>query len=388
MYLKGLKIRNHPILGDIDLSFINKETNKPYSVIAFVGENGCGKTTLLNEIFKYKDSEYIVDKENEFISFSNKKVDCVFIRQNMLYYEAMNNASRMIDGSQPYKTRSANHIGGSNIFNLRSNNKANRLEANPESLNDLGNSKIIETIKEKKINQINCGVVVTEKIMKTNLLNADGMNNFSSGELEMLLKIRELQNAHAMSDWILIDEPEASLHPRWQRIIVSKIQELSRDTSGEFPQLIIATHSEKVLESLIEREDTLIIRLYKDKEGIHNETIDKMNCVLPKTTFAELDCLIFNIYSLEYCSELYDLLEWRTNKHKATALDKIICEDEKFNPKLHTKEWINDLNGDVTKSISTYCRNYFHHPKDKEKPSNQDIKNAIFLLKSVIKNLK
>ena len=65
MYLKYLRIRNHPVLNDIDLDFINPKTNSPYSVIAFVGENGCGKTTLLNEVFNYEDSKYIADKEKK-----------------------------------------------------------------------------------------------------------------------------------------------------------------------------------------------------------------------------------------------------------------------------------------------------------------------------------
>ena len=58
MYLKHLTIKNHPVLRDIDLSFLNSKTNEPYSIIAFVGENGCGKTTLLNEIFNYEESKY------------------------------------------------------------------------------------------------------------------------------------------------------------------------------------------------------------------------------------------------------------------------------------------------------------------------------------------
>ena len=64
MYLSHLKIRNHPVLKDIDLDFVNPHTGQKYSIIAFVGENGCGKTTLLNEIFEYHESKYIVDKES------------------------------------------------------------------------------------------------------------------------------------------------------------------------------------------------------------------------------------------------------------------------------------------------------------------------------------
>ena len=56
MYLSHLHIKNHPILKDIDLDLLNPKTNKPYPIIAFVGENGCGKTTLLNVLFDYEYS--------------------------------------------------------------------------------------------------------------------------------------------------------------------------------------------------------------------------------------------------------------------------------------------------------------------------------------------
>lgn len=50
-HLSYIRIKNHPVLKDIDLDLVNPKTKKPYDIIAFVGENGCGKTTILNELF-------------------------------------------------------------------------------------------------------------------------------------------------------------------------------------------------------------------------------------------------------------------------------------------------------------------------------------------------
>ena len=55
MYLYHLNIKNHPILKDLKLNLTNPNTNQPYAVVAFVGENGCGKTTILNEILIMKN---------------------------------------------------------------------------------------------------------------------------------------------------------------------------------------------------------------------------------------------------------------------------------------------------------------------------------------------
>lgn len=50
MRLRKLKWNQHPILGDLELDFINKNINEPYSTIILAGENGTGKTTILETI--------------------------------------------------------------------------------------------------------------------------------------------------------------------------------------------------------------------------------------------------------------------------------------------------------------------------------------------------
>jgi ABC-type cobalamin/Fe3+-siderophores transport system ATPase subunit len=50
--MKVLKIKynNHDFLSDIELDFINQTTGKPYEIIILAGENGTGKSTILNDI--------------------------------------------------------------------------------------------------------------------------------------------------------------------------------------------------------------------------------------------------------------------------------------------------------------------------------------------------
>ena len=90
MYLSHLKIKNHPIVKDIDVDLINPVTKKPYSIIALVGENGCGKTTILKELFDYPDSKYIVDKEK-------MEFDALFLEQGSLHHNAMREIRKIID---------------------------------------------------------------------------------------------------------------------------------------------------------------------------------------------------------------------------------------------------------------------------------------------------
>ena len=50
MKIRKVKWANHPILGNLELDFVNPVTNKPYSTIVLAGENGTGKTTILETL--------------------------------------------------------------------------------------------------------------------------------------------------------------------------------------------------------------------------------------------------------------------------------------------------------------------------------------------------
>ena len=380
MYLKHLHIRNHPILKDLDLDFINPKTGKEYSIIAFVGENGCGKTTILNQLFDYNDSEYIVDKEKEH-PFSIAPYSALYLRQNSLAKNALRETRKLIDGKDLYPVNSTHYM----VAPGKMMGPLLDLKEGLKIIDILDDDEIRKLFKDDCVDEVYCSQEVSKVIDGKE--HGYDVSKYSSGQQEILLKLKDLKEFYANTDSVLLDEPETSLHPRWQMEIVNIISRLLTDINNDTPQIFLATHSEKVLQSLISREDALIVRLYKEKGNIKYETINQMQLLLRKPTFAELDYTIFKIDSYEYCSELYDLLEWITNKHKATKIDKTIVESPFFDPSIHVKEWENELNGDLTESVSVYCRNYFHHPKDKEKPTPEQLHEAIELLRNVVKDL-
>lgn len=51
MKIKSIKIENHKVLGNLDLDFTDRNGNI-YDTVIFIGENGCGKTTILDFIYK------------------------------------------------------------------------------------------------------------------------------------------------------------------------------------------------------------------------------------------------------------------------------------------------------------------------------------------------
>lgn len=372
-HLSHIRIKNHPVLKDINLDLVNPKTNKPYDIIAFVGENGCGKTTMLNELFKYDQSEFIFDKEN-----LERPHRALYLRQGSVHSNALKEVRKLIDGKDMYPNSS-----------YKDPNFDGRVWSNKRVLkivDELGDEQVHKLVSENRLDDITCSGVVSQLIDGKE--HGYNITDFSSGQQEVLLKLKDMQDL-SYDDFLLLDEPETSLHPRWQRQIINLIREMVDEEHGQVPQIFLATHSEKVLESLIENKNALIVRLFRKNGKILTESIDQMSLVLPKETFAELDYVIFGIESFEYCNELFDYLEWLLDAKSNYKIDKTIRGCEFYDENLHHKEWVNDIPGkDPTDTLPVYVRNYFHHPKDRIAPTKEELIESIELLKKLISSLK
>ena len=389
MHLSYLHIKNHPILKDLDLDFTNPKTNQPYDVVAFVGENGCGKTTLLNEIFKYKESEYILDKQEPY-TIVPKSFDALYLRQGSLHRNAMKEVRKLIDGQDMYPINSASYVGGATPFGLRSNNAVNRFNDGIKLLEKLGDDEIAQIFKENHIDEVWCSSEVSKKIDGKD--HGYNITNYSSGQQEILLKIKDIRKMNGGTDCVLLDEPETSLHPGWQKEIVNLITLMLSDTDGNVPQMFIATHSEKVLESLIARDNVLIVRLLKQDGVIKTETIDEMDLRLPTPTFAELDYVVFHIPSLDYHDQLFTHFGAFFDKDTSTAIDLKV---ERISGKVFGKQNIEEYKKErvntrfnkvyLTKMLPTYIRDYFHHPNEIAAPKEEELIKSIELMRTLIK---
>lgn len=392
MYLSHLNIKNHPILKNLKLNLTNPNTNKPYAVVAFVGENGCGKTTILNEIFNYEKSDFIIDKQTPH-TIVPKPFDALYLRQGSLHRNAMKEVRKLIDGQDMYPTNSATYTGGTNPFGLRSNNAVNRINEGIKLLEKLGDDEITTIFKENHIDEVWCSGEVTKKIDGQE--HGYNITNYSSGQQEILLKIKDIRKMASGTDCVLLDEPETSLHPRWQKEIVNLIKLMLTDADGNVPQIFLATHSEKVLESLITRDDVLIVRLSKQDGNIKTETIDEMDLRLPTPTFAELDYVVFHIPSLDYHDQLFTYFGAFFDKDTSTAIDLKI---ERKSEKLYGKKNIDEFKKErvnsrfnkvyITKMLPTYIRDYFHHPNEIKAPTEEELVKSIKLMRTLIKYME
>jgi len=87
-----------------------------------------------------------------------------------------------------------------------------------------------------------------------------GINELSSGEKQLFLRTLAIKMLEPENSIIMIDEPELSLHPKWQQKIVDVYRKIGRNN-----QIILATHSPHILGSV---EKKNIILLEKNENGI------------------------------------------------------------------------------------------------------------------------
>lgn len=85
------------------------------------------------------------------------------------------------------------------------------------------------------------------------------INELSSGEKQLFLRTLAIKMLNPENSIILIDEPELSLHPKWQQRIVDVYKKIGKNN-----QIIIATHSPHILGSV--RKENIML-LDKDDEG-------------------------------------------------------------------------------------------------------------------------
>lgn len=382
MRISKIEFKNHPILKNLKINFTDKNGNI-YPNIIFVGENGCGKTTLLNELFDYDNSQYIINKEQNYNLCGECGHKCLYVAQDLKYRNAINVISDKINNNIIYKDitniRNTNNYNGANIMSLNKNNIANDPGMLQDSIVKFENEKIDSYFNKSKESLMSD---VSKVIGIDGNIEVPRADKLSSGEQEIILRLEAIKNRVALNlDMLLIDEPETSLHPKWQLQIIPFILNILKDNnSGERDlQLFIASHSENILKSVFNIKDTLIVRLYKKDNEIKSESITKMDTRLDIPSISEIQYLVFDIPSIEYHNQLYGKLLG-------------FCEGKQANVESYLKDLyktnhsfiLNPYNysrNDIIETLPTYIRNASSHTENTERIYNENdlIKSIRFL---------
>ena len=313
MKIKSLKVQNHYLFKDNEIKFFN-ENNEMLKTVVLAGINGSGKTTFLKAIVNVltdknnqEDTKIMLDiDENEEVYLKN--LFNVVIENDKYFNISKPTLYRFEPSSLNYgekekprlvflpteinfsnlEVKTRNYKSENNFYCLIDQNIINDV---PSYLVSLVNTEIFkyedlpikEAIKKicDEINSIFNLLDMDIEMIGVNK-NSDNMplfknkfgtefdiNSLSSGEKQLFLRAMTLKMLDINNSVILIDEPEISLHPKWQQKIVKVYEGI-----GENNQIIIATHSPHIVSSVKSESLKLLVKADNGIEILQGEEIN------------------------------------------------------------------------------------------------------------------
>ena len=328
MKIEKVHIKNIKGIKDLELSF--KKDDKILDLIVLAGVNGSGKTTILESIkdfFNNKNINYEEPKKSNvdldifFEKFEKKNIEEAekssnnykqplwnfFNALQSYQYEKYNNnglyqnliakrfenppkiiyvpAENKFEEIQTYSTTLSKEYKFINIVNSNViRDIPSYIATRRNYLATIEEDLTMKEITNKVVNEINSIFDIFELDVKLKGFSKDektmpifensageefDINDLSSGEKQLFLRTLSIKMLEPKNSIILIDEPELSLHPKWQQRIIEVYKKI-----GENNQIIVATHSPHILGS-VSSENIFI--LYREENGkIEAKTGDEL----------------------------------------------------------------------------------------------------------------
>ena len=257
--IKELYIKdNHKIFQDFKIDFTSDGKN-PLPIIVIAGKNGTGKTTLLEYLanFEIKDSDYIeIFKVREPVGLEDDFDANDLIIDSFKIFEKMGGGVQQKRHTEykkhiEYLPVYSNKITDVKDFILKKHRKRSReLDSIKKATQEIGDF-IENTFADMNLSFKLIDVDDTERdnekiIFKNKNSKEFDINNLSTGEKTLLSKVLYLYFKGVKNQIILIDEPELSLHPRWQNQVLKLYENFAKENNC---QIIIATHSPHIIGS-------------------------------------------------------------------------------------------------------------------------------------------
>ena len=379
MKILSIEFQNHSILGNLKLDFTDKKGN-PVDTIILAGENGCGKTTILEEISnlwdrakhnasykgKYITAKIYLDKK-EVGQITKKIIEAgrddiipinstgVFViksdlatkawegfdvkyQQNeilvsinyifMIYlqpfaqsifspvdinYHSQNITSiqaTSLDSDKSVRKKSNENLAteinqllvdaeASDASEALSWIRSNPTQTMPQNLvspriKRFSNafSKMFDDIEFSRVDNVQSIKTIFFKKGNTEI----PISKLSSGEKQIVYR-----GAYLLKDikldlgkMILIDEPEISMHPIWQKKILGYYQGLFSDEKGnQLSQIFVATHSPFIIHNDNRHNDKVIVLKRNSNGDIYqtdkSEYYDCNSCKVIEDSFSVND---------------------------------------------------------------------------------------------------
>ena len=310
MKIKNLYIKEFKGLRDISINF--EKNDEPLPLIVLAGSNGSGKTRILESIKDYFESYIDIQAikiiNNLQIFFEKEEKECIdkigsekYFYSALKYFSLNDKKENLNDSSylvikknllilpkiiyvpteinfQKMNTASTTLVQEYNFINIVNTNLIKDIPSyiatKMISAMLKNKNEKVGDVQKKVFDEINEIFEILDIDVKAEDISQDGknmpifenssgdkfdINELSSGEKQLFLRTLAIKMLNPENSIILIDEPELSLHPKWQQRIVDVYRKI-----GENNQIIIATHSPHILGSV--KKDNIML-LDKNDDG-------------------------------------------------------------------------------------------------------------------------
>ena len=312
---RSIEFSNHPILGDLKIDFCN-QSGQAVDTVIIAGENGNGKSTLLNEFYQIASChpvnclKFDIERDLTPISLSIQ-VDnwhgnkMFYISDNRGVREIFNNLNDkkyrfkgiFSDVDINFKKTKVEYVKSSTLDSKEESRRSSddlsqmtkqllvdiqaqddsslakwyregRNGSEPESkmqrftrafeqmFSDLRYSRVDTADGEKEVYFTKNGTKIS-------------LDELSSGEKQIVYRgCFLLRDANSLKGaFVFIDEPEISLHPYWQMKIMQYYKGIFTDDKGiQTSQIFVVTHSPFIIHNDNRSNDKVIV-LNRDETG-------------------------------------------------------------------------------------------------------------------------
>lgn len=294
--LKRIEFHSHPVLGNIVLDFCN-QSGQAVDTVIIAGENGVGKSVLLQELFAFTshmaNSEASLlfenDTDDSLLLEYYKRGNYLYVKdskgldiysQNSVFAEKYPLSSVFSDVDISFKSQTVSSVTSLEMDQDKSSRKSNQnlpllINQLIVDIQNLDDSELSKEYRDAKTNGTDTNTIKPKQRMPrftkafdlmfddlkySHVDNYEGhkriifekngtqipIESLSSGEKQIvyrgcfLLKDKEALNGA----FVFIDEPEISMHPNWQKKILNYYKSLFSNEEGEqTSQIFVATHS-------------------------------------------------------------------------------------------------------------------------------------------------
>ena len=348
MKFRKISFENHPILGNMSFDFTDKD-GRTVDAIIIAGENGCGKSVLLNELYQYNpanidNKEGIIITEIELSQYEKETINgsqnfkrhaLPLIAENIItinqdfsirnweqckvQYHCVEDREITTNGSililnndilfKPIFSDVEINFTPNNIKTVTSSNIDEKINSAIKSSNNIAteitqllididssdNSDLavwvknnpgiappydVQSTRMKRFTNAFHSIFPGKRFVEINNKNGHKTVEFeefgkrmpieklSSGEKQIVFRGGFLLRNQKTTEGsvVLIDEPEISLHPKWQLEIMTFLKNLFMKDGKQTSQLIVATHSPFIIHNATRANDKVIV-MKKNYDG-------------------------------------------------------------------------------------------------------------------------